>query len=532
MASHTLVDRLSIQIDSLQEGFELLSRASNVKELARQFFHVLRGNLVTSDIHIYYKPKPHDSWQHLHGKGEDGSENLGDAPAAFVLKGFGGKMPKLAAAQPLVDKSCVGVLLGRKLDGSAYSTPDKISLQIFLQLFANAYQAHLYQRKEKELIFSLNHRLLQLNSLIDTGIELTGRKKGLSPQTLALERAASLTNASWGIFTKKVDKQITEKLFFPQGITSHRVKDKRHRIHASFTFQHSTYTFELFEKESRSGTIPFDETDQLLLDAVTRQVHAVFESQFLHGEELEKQKIEQDIAVAAAIQKRILPTTLPAIAGYDLFGTNIPTKSVGGDYYDCIPLSNGAYALVIADVAGKGVPAALLVSSFHAYLSAYLESDFSLLELAQKLNTAIYQASTEERYVTGIIGLLNPATGGLQTINAGHNPIYLLRNDNTVQELANGGIAFGMIDMDFPYQSDQVVVAPGERVLLYTDGVTEAMNAEKKQYDTNGTLMNFMLKNRPAKAETFIHDLISDVTNFTGSAPQSDDITAMYVLRS
>jgi len=100
-----------------------------------------------------------------------------------------------------------------------------------------------------------------------------------------------------------------------------------------------------------------------------------------------------------------------------------------------------------------------------------------------------------------------------------------------VHEFSNGGIAFGMLDMVFPYQSDTIVLQPGERLLLYTDGVTEAMNSDGMQYDTSDTLKKFMLRNRPAAAETFINALMADVAQFTGSAPQSDDITALYLLR-
>ncbi|MDL1893921.1 serine/threonine-protein phosphatase, partial [Sphingobacteriales bacterium CHB3] len=170
--------------------------------------------------------------------------------------------------------------------------------------------------------------------------------------------------------------------------------------------------------------------------------------------------------------------------------------------------------------------------SFHAYLTAYLEVEFSLLTLAQKLNSAMYRSSTPERYITGIVGVLNPATGELETINAGHNPMYVHRNNNTIEEFANGGIAFGMLDIDFPYQSDRIIIQPGERVLLYTDGVPEAMNSDEKLYDTNDSFKKFMINNRPESAEDFIHSLMSDVSSFTGSAPQSDDITALYLLRT
>ncbi len=526
------VERLSVQIASLQEGFELLTRATNLKELARRFFHILRGNFVTSDITIYHKAIANDSWQRLYGKGSDeDAEYLGEPPKEFILKGYGGKNPKLSVAQPLSDRSCVGVILGRKLGGAAYSALDKISLQIFLQLFATAYQAHSQQRKEKELLFSLNHRLLQLNSLIDTGIELTRQKRGVLPQALALERAASITNASWGMFRKRVEKDIVEMLVFPEGIHPHRPLSKLHHIHSSFTFHRSTYIFDLYEKESRSGTIPFEETDRLLLDAVTQQVQAVVENQYLQKQELERQKIEQDISVAASIQQRILPAALPHIAGYDISGVNIPTRAIGGDYYDCIPLSGDRYGLVMADVAGKGIPAALLVSSFHAYLHAYFENTDSLVELAQRLNRAIYNSSTAERYITAVVGLLRPASGELHMINAGHNPVYILRNDGSVDSLSRGGIAFGMMDMDFPYETDSVTIAHGERVLLYTDGVTEAMNAQGKQYDEHDALKRFLIAHRPAAAEEFVRGLLADVAVFTGSAPQSDDMTAMYLTR-
>lgn len=531
MASHQFVDRLAVQIDSLQEGFEVLSRASNVKDLARHFFHLLRGNYLTSDINIYFRPKHHKQWEQIYGKDDPHTEYLAENPETFELKSFGGKEPKVSVVQPLHDKSCIGIVLGKKMGGAAYSALDKISLQIFLQLFANAYQAHLQQRREKELNFSLNSRLLQLNSLIDTGIELTAQKQVIPPHVLALERAASLTNASWGRYRRKQGPNVLDKLVFPDGLRSHAVKDKGHRIHASFKFQGETFSFELFEKESRQGTVPFDETDKLLLEAIARQVHAVFESQFLHKQELEKQKIEQDISVAAAIQQRIIPKTLPVIEGYETFGVNIPTRFVGGDYYDCIPLSGGRYAFIMSDVAGKGVPAALLVSSFHASLSAFLDSNLSIVELAHKLNASMYRASTEERYITALIGILTPQTGQLEILNAGHNPAYVLRNDGSTQELLNGGLALGMLDMDFPYQGDMITLVSGDRLLFYTDGVTEAMDSQQRQYDQHRPILPFLAEHVQLNAEQFVRALIDDVRAFTGDAPQSDDITAMYLIR-
>ncbi|HMK39738.1 MAG TPA: PP2C family protein-serine/threonine phosphatase, partial [Bacteroidota bacterium] len=255
------------------------------------------------------------------------------------------------------------------------------------------------------------------------------------------------------------------------------------------------------------------------------------ENMYLHREALEKQKIEQDIAVAASIQQRILPKSLPVIEGYDISGVNIPSKSVGGDYYDCIPISDGRFAMVIADVAGKGIPAALLVSSFHAYLTAYLEASLPLVELASRLNRVISRASTEDKFITAYFALLAPSSGVLESLNAGHNPVFVRRADGTLQELTQGGIPLGMLDMDFPYQSETLTLGKGERLLLYTDGIPEATDARQRLYEEDFPLKKFFTGNVPPKAETFIQELIADVKKFTGSAPQNDDITALYLLK-
>jgi phosphoserine phosphatase RsbU/P len=435
----------------------------------------------------------------------------------------------------LADRSRIGMIISCPPAGPAFSEVDLLSARLYAQLFDNAYQAMLARRNEKGLIFSLNHRVLQLNSLIDTGIEVARLDGEITPEQMALQRAASLTNASRGIVRVEAAGGQSVMYSFPEGTAAAQAGEKQqdtfHQIRSTFSFGGNNYTFELFDKESRSGPGAFEETDQLLLDALARQVQASLENRYLHAQALEKQKYEQDVAVAASIQQRILPASLPAIDGYDVAGINIPTKSVGGDYYDCIPLPDGRYALVIADVAGKGIPAALLVSSLHAYLSAYIESATPLLDLASRLNRVIGRASTDDKFITAFMGILTPATGEFDTLNAGHTATFLLRADNSIQELSTGGIPFGMLDMDFPFQSERVTLQPGDRLLLYTDGVTEAMDENGGLYDTAFPLKEFVLRHNPRKADIFIRDLISDIKRFTGRADQNDDITALYLMR-
>lgn len=525
-------ERLAAHIELLHEGFARLSRAATLKDLARQFADIAKDDSI-EELHLFHRPGQAKDWEKLFG---NGTENFGAGANIPLEKRFSiipldDSSTRVCVIQSLIDGSNLGMLFGRKVDGTPYSEIDRVHLQLKAQLFDNAHQALLRRRTEKDLIFSLNHRVLQLNSLIGTGIEVSRLEQSTSLQRLALERAASLTNASRGVVRIAAGEKLKEEVFFPVGMPATKNETPGFHITSSFQFAGDTYTFELFDKESRSGTVPFDETDQLLLDALARQVHASLENRYLHKQALEKQKIDQDIAVAASIQKKILPESLPAIEGYDIFGINIPSKSVGGDYYDCIPIGDGRYALTVADVSGKGVPAALLVSSFHAYLGGYLEGRMPIVQLAQKLNNAIYRASTDDKFITAFFAVLTPATGELESLSAGHNPVYLLRKNNTVEELSAGGLALGMMEIDFPYETNRVVLEKGDRLLLYTDGVTEAVNEKLELYDADHPLKEFVARTKPPAAKEFIQSLIVDIKEFSGSAPQADDITAMYLVR-
>ncbi|MGB5875047.1 MAG: PP2C family protein-serine/threonine phosphatase [Bacteroidota bacterium] len=526
-------DRLGTQIESLQGSFRKLSRAASVKELAQQFAAVLRDIFSDAAIDLYHRSEAEGEWEHLTGTGSDQPDEHLTVPqnrtaSTCCLSKSG---TSLAIVQRLVDRSYVCLILRKKARGATYSDVDVVSVRLFFHLFDNAYQTVTHKRSEKDLVFSLNHRVLQLTSLIDTGIEVSKLDQATTVHSLALERAASLTNASKGIVKILEGDRLKDQVVFPAGTRTDDLESSISRISSEFTFEGDTYTMQLFEKESRSGTVPFEETDQLLLDALARQVHASLENRSLLQQAIEKEKIEKELSVAASIQQMILPKTLPAIEGYDVAGINIPTISVGGDYYDCIALPDGRYALVVADVAGKGMPAALLVSSLHAYLSAYLETQMSLAELSTRLNRAIYNASPDDRFITAIVVMLDPSTGEIESANLGHNIGYVLRKDNSVQELKEGGLALGMLDIEFPYTSEKFTLEPGERLWLYSDGVPEATNDQHDLFDQGTPLPEYTQSHKPDQAQGFIDQLIGEIKAFTGNAPQSDDITALYLLR-
>jgi len=274
----------------------------------------------------------------------------------------------------------------------------------------------------------------------------------------------------------------------------------------------------------------YTDLDKLLLEAIARQVNAAIENEFLHEQSLIKERIEQEINVAASIQQKVIPQELPEIPGYDLAGINIPSREVGGDYYDCIDLGDDRFALVMADVAGKGIAASLLVNTLNASLYAYLDNKTPLVEMTDKLNKIIYNASPSDKFITYFISVLNAKTGELDIVNAGHNPVLLLKDNNTLHKIEAGGVGLGMFDMGIPYEGEKLTLKPGERLFLFTDGIPEAMNESEEEY-SDERMEEFFLKNKTTTAKEYVDKIVMDVKSFAGNAEQSDDITLLYLIR-
>ncbi|MFO7525427.1 MAG: PP2C family protein-serine/threonine phosphatase, partial [Ignavibacteriaceae bacterium] len=431
---------------------------------------------------------------------------------------------------PLSDKSFMAILIGPKLDKSGFSDLDKITLQILLQVFDSAHKSFLNQKKEKALIFELNEKVVQLNNLIDTVIEVSQYDKRQVIYDLALERITSLTNASSALLQISENDTVKQKFSFPVNADAEVIMNSEFRVECGFTYNSLKYRFILAEKETRNGYTHFNDLDKMLLDAISRQVKATIKNQFLTEQAIEKEKIEQELNVAASIQQKIIPVSLPKIEGYDLAGINIPSREVGGDYYDCIELGNNKHAFIIADVAGKGIGAALLVSTLNAALYSYLQFDIPLTEIANRLNKLIYNSSPPDKYITFFIAVLNSATGELDAVNAGHNPVFLLRKNGTLEKIDAGGVGLGMFDFGIPFEGQQLVMNSGDRLFLYTDGIPEAMNDADEEY-SDDKMIQFFTNNSGKSAKTFVDDLVKDVKEYTGNTPQSDDITVLILHR-
>ncbi len=532
MEQNVLVEKLSLQAESFHEGFQRLTQADSLAGIFRNFANLLRANLSITNLHLLHKANAGSEWKAMGSEKFEESDRqyLGNQKQQTVYYDEGKYYASVVL--PLTDSSFLGILLGNKLYGEGLSDFDKISLQILLQVFSSAYESFLNQKKEKQFVFDLNEKILQLNNLIETGIELAKFENQNILFEMALARMVSLTNSSSALIniSDGSEGQSGQKFTFPPGISVENILNSNYKIESSFTFRDMTYRFVLSEKETRKGVIEFNELDQMLLEAISRQVRTAIENNFLLKQSLEKERIEKELLLAASIQQKIIPDKLPVIEGYELAGENIPSREVGGDYYDCIDMGNGKYALIIADVAGKGIAAALLVNTLNASLYSYLEFDLPLTDMANRLNKLIYNASPPDKFITFFIAVLDSKSGELDVVNAGHNPILLLRKDGKLDKIDAGGIGLGMLDLGLPYEGEKLVMNSGDKLFLYTDGIPEAMNKDEVEY-SDERMIKFFQNNAEKSAVDFIDGMVADVSKHVNGEPQSDDITSMILKR-
>lgn len=248
------------------------------------------------------------------------------------------------------------------------------------------------------------------------------------------------------------------------------------------------------------------------------------------GLEIENERIEGELELARQIQDRLLPVDLPTLPRCELAGRSLPARQVGGDYFDAVPLGADRVALVIADVSGKGVPAALLMSSFRAsLLSADIDRDGPALTLA-RVNAFLHNSVEPGRFVTAFLGVLHITTGRLVYSNAGHNPPMLLRRGaEDPHLLRQGGLVLGLFGTTV-YQQAETVMLPGDLLALYTDGVSEAMDEDERFYGEE-RFVDLLRRNRTEPCHEILREVLGEVRAFSGGAGQTDDVTVLIVRR-
>ncbi len=277
------------------------------------------------------------------------------------------------------------------------------------------------------------------------------------------------------------------------------------------------------------GYVQFDDLKLHFISALGNTAMASLENERLFQEELIKISIENELMFALEIQKNLLPKEMPNLPGFDIAGKSLPSRHVGGDYFDFIALSETKILVAIADVSGKGMPASLIMANVQAALRVLAPMNLLLPELVFKLNNLIYSNTSSDKFITFFIGVLDTETARFNYINAGHNPPVLFNSETrSMSQLTDGGLILGVLEDNDEYLEGVVDIATGDVLLLYTDGITESMSDTHEEYGTE-RLEACLLRNLRLPAENIIESIIDEVTDFSTNNQQYDDLTLIVV---
>jgi phosphoserine phosphatase RsbU/P len=276
---------------------------------------------------------------------------------------------------------------------------------------------------------------------------------------------------------------------------------------------------------------PYTPTDVALLESVASQTGLALENSRLTeavaSEVAQRERLSRELEIAREVQQRLFPQSGPQIAGLDYAGKCRPASSVGGDYYDFVEMGDGRLGIAIGDISGKGIPAALLMASLQASLRGLaIANPPELSRLMGNLNRLIYDASPSNRYATFFYGVYNATSREFMYVNGGHNPPMIFRG-NDVLRLEEGGPVVGLFG-PAQYSQGVVFLEPGDTMVLFTDGVSEAMNNEEEEFD-EARLVGSVRSGAGLNPSELIDHVMVDCDAFAAGAPQHDDMTLVVV---
>jgi phosphoserine phosphatase RsbU/P len=271
----------------------------------------------------------------------------------------------------------------------------------------------------------------------------------------------------------------------------------------------------------------FGPRDLDFLNGISDHMAIAMENATLHLAMLDKQRMEQELALGREIQSRLFPSPPSDVAGTELAAYSLPCYEVGGDYYDFIELPNGDLGLAIGDVSGKGVAAALIMSSLQAALRVAAPLEDDLPQLVRRLNALVYRNTRARKYVTFFFARYTPSTGTLRYVNAGHNPAFVI--DGELTELWSTGRPIGIMP-DGTYEEGSVQLAPGSTLFLYTDGLNEAAAADDQEFGMD-RLRELVAAQRGAAVTEIPARVLEAITAFEAGAKPTDDKTIVVVRR-
>jgi phosphoserine phosphatase RsbU/P len=277
---------------------------------------------------------------------------------------------------------------------------------------------------------------------------------------------------------------------------------------------------------------PYTPTDLRTLQSVAAQTGLTLEVaelvRTLADQAAQRERMNREIEIAREVQQRLFPQSIPEIAGVGLAGMCRPASEVGGDYYDLIEMEDGHLGFAIGDVSGKGISAALIMASLRASLRGLILNDpGDLAQMMQKVNRLVYEASSSSRYATFFFAILDPQTREFRYVNAGHNPPVLLNKAGELRRLEACGPVVGLLPLAV-YETGSMILEPGDLLIAYTDGISEAMTAEDEEWG-EARMLEAVPRRPTALAAEVMEQIFRAADEFTAGAEQHDDMTLLVM---
>jgi sigma-B regulation protein RsbU (phosphoserine phosphatase) len=448
-------------------------------------------------------------------------------------------------------EDCIGIVcLGEKLNKSEYTEDDVEFLGTILNISATAVQNSMVINELKAVNRKLDSRVQRLSSLFELSKEFglflepskVIRLLGFSLMGQFLLKKIALVrfeNEEIEILDSKFDDEEILSSVKKYELQNNHDSIKKEKIQKNYPelaglgielivpMQLQGKTRGLIFLGERPGKREYNESDLEFIYSIGNLAIISLENTRLFYEALEKQKMEEDLLIARDIQRNLLPQTLPDYDHFDIAALNVSSKQVGGDYYDVIPLDDGKFYIAIADVSGKGVPASLMMANIQAFLQVICRQGIRIDEATGMINDLVTANTSEGRFITFFWGYIDTKTNTLTYVNAGHNPPYIIRNGKIIK-LEKGGIIFGVMKTFTPYIFEEVKLKKDDVIILYTDGVSEAMNLNNEEYSEEK--LQVIAESLVDKtAEEILNGIKEDVQIFTQGNVQSDDITMIVI---
>jgi len=267
----------------------------------------------------------------------------------------------------------------------------------------------------------------------------------------------------------------------------------------------------------------YNAEDRTMLGVISNQLVTVLTNARLYVDSLEKQRLDEEMAMARQIQLDLLPKQPPSSESFSISAFSVPSRTIGGDFYDFIPKGDDTFGMVIADASGKGLPAALLVAQVQAMLRSEIGNNNNISNILGNINRYVSELTASEKYATLFYGEFNSKSREFRYANAGHNHPILVRANGSHEMLDKGGIIIGAFN-NASFEDDVTIINKDDILFLYTDGLSEAMNKDEEEYGEE-RIINYLIDKRTLSTNYIIEGILKDVRQFDETYPPRDDTT-------